>query len=56
MDEFEVLIYDLGYHNKIHVNIILDYPAKNDTYSKIPSIEKIKNIIFENNIEDDIIS
>lgn len=50
---------ELGYHNKINVNYLLDYPNKNNISSELLNLEEIvaninKNLI-KKEVDDDII-
>ena len=54
LHELEVMINDLGYHNKMDVNSLLDYPGENNACSEVQSLEEIANTILENDVEDDV--
>ena len=52
--ELEVMINDLGYHNKMNVNNLLDYSCKSDRCSEVQSFEKIVDTIGKNDIDDEV--
>ncbi|XP_049346572.1 CENP-B homolog protein 2-like [Solanum verrucosum] len=54
--ELEVMINDIGYHNKMDVNNMLDYPGESDTCSEIQSLEEIVDTIGKSDVDDDTIS
>ncbi|XP_015170931.1 uncharacterized protein [Solanum tuberosum] len=52
--ELEVMIDDLGYHNKMDVNNLLDYPGESDTCSEVQSLKEIVDTIRKNNVDDKV--
>ena len=52
--ELEAMINDLGYHNKMYVNSLLDYPGENNACWEIQTLEEIANSVLDNNVEDDV--
>ena len=49
----EKIINDHGYHNKIDVSYLLDYPSKNNEYLKVQKLKEIVANVIENPIEDE---
>lgn len=54
--ELDDVINNLGYHNRMGVNSLLDYPCENDACSEVQSLEEIAASILKNDdeAEDDI--
>ncbi|XP_049364295.1 CENP-B homolog protein 2-like [Solanum verrucosum] len=50
--ELEVMINDLGYHNKMVVNNLLDYPGESDTCPEVQSLEEIVDTIGKSNVDE----
>ena len=47
------MINQCGYHNKMDIDNLMNYPGENEACSGIQSLEDIVSTIIENNAEDD---
>ncbi|KAH1246141.1 CENP-B 2 [Glycine max] len=51
--DLETMINQCGYHNKMDIDNLMNYPGENEACSEVQSLEDIVGTIIENNAEDD---
>ena len=52
--EFEVMINNIGYYDKMNVNNPLNYSDGSDTCSYVQRLKEIVNTIRKNNVDDEV--
>ena len=51
--DFETMINQWGYRNKMDIDNLMNYQGENEACSEVQSLEDILGTIIENNAEDD---